>query len=137
MAFRAAPLSLSRIVPRVTKGRVTPFIPRERPKMPRHAIHGYLRLLRPTPCTDAGAALALLLSGGTRVRHWQSTRRLWPDTKRLQLPLRLQETSASEPRCRRQFASITLLFVTGSANKIPSRFIKHSGYWPSRDLLRK
>ena len=38
-------------------------------------------------CTDAGAALAPLLSGGTRVCHWQSARRLWPDTKRLQLPL--------------------------------------------------
>ena len=37
--------------------------------------------------TDAGAALAPLLSGGTRVRHWQSARRLQPDTRRLQLPL--------------------------------------------------
>ena len=37
--------------------------------------------------TDASAALAPLLSGGTRVRHWQSARRLWPDTRRLQLPL--------------------------------------------------
>ena len=32
-------------------------------------------------------ALAPLLSGGTRVRHWQSARRLWPDTRRQQLPL--------------------------------------------------
>ena len=38
-------------------------------------------------CTDPGAALALLLSGRTRVRHWQSSRRLWPDTRRLQHPL--------------------------------------------------
>ena len=37
--------------------------------------------------TDAGAAVALLLSGGTTVCHWQSARRLWPDTRRLQLPL--------------------------------------------------
>ena len=37
--------------------------------------------------TDAGAALAPLLSGGTRVRLWQSARRLWPDTRSLQLPL--------------------------------------------------
>ena len=36
--------------------------------------------------TDARAALAPL-SGGTRVSHWQSARRLWPDTRRLQLPL--------------------------------------------------
>ena len=38
-------------------------------------------------CTDAGAALAPLLSRGTRVHHWQSALRLWPDTRRLQLPL--------------------------------------------------
>ena len=38
-------------------------------------------------CTDAGAALAPLLSGGTRVRHCrQSTWRLWLDTRRLPLP---------------------------------------------------
>ena len=36
---------------------------------------------------DARAALAPQLSGGTRVCHWQSSRRLWPDTRRLQLPL--------------------------------------------------
>ena len=36
--------------------------------------------------TDAGAVLAPLLSGRTRVRHWQSARRLWPDTRGLQLP---------------------------------------------------
>ena len=53
--------------------------------MPTHAIAGYLRLPRPIP--DAGAALALLLSGGTRVRHWKSAQRLWPDTRKLQLPL--------------------------------------------------
>ena len=43
-------------------------------------------------CTDAGAALAPLLSERTRVRHWQSARNLWPDTRRLQLPL--------DDRCR-------------------------------------
>ena len=37
--------------------------------------------------TDARAALAPQLSGGTGVHHWQSARRLWPDTRRLQLPL--------------------------------------------------
>ena len=37
--------------------------------------------------TDAGAAFAPLFSGGARVRHCQSARRLWPDTRRLQLPL--------------------------------------------------
>ena len=34
-------------------------------------------------CTDAGAALTLLLKGG----RWQSARRLWPNTWRLQLLL--------------------------------------------------
>ena len=34
-----------------------------------------------------GAALALLLNGRTRVHHWQSAQRLWPNTWRLQLPL--------------------------------------------------
>ena len=38
-------------------------------------------------CADSRAALAPQLSGRTRVRHWQSSRRLWPDTRRLQLPL--------------------------------------------------
>ena len=88
MAFRAAPLSSGRKVPRVTIGRVTPFIRCERP----NANTRYCRLFKANTaytsgCTDAGAALAPLLSGGTRVRHWKSARRLWPDTKRLQLPL--------------------------------------------------
>ena len=88
MAFRAAPLSSGRIVPRVTIGRVTPLIPPERP----NANTLYCQLFKATTaytsaCTGAGAALALLLSGVTRVRHWQSPRRLWPDTRRLQLPL--------------------------------------------------
>ena len=48
--FRAAPLYLGLIVPRVTLGRVTPFIPRERPNV-KHSIAGYLRLSRPTPAT--------------------------------------------------------------------------------------
>ena len=52
----------------------------------------YCRLFNATmaytsACTDARAALASQLSWGTRVRHWQSARRLWPDTRRLQLPL--------------------------------------------------
>ena len=72
---RAAPLYSGRIVPRVTIRRVTPFIPRERPNVIKHAIAGYLRLPRPTPAHalfNAGAALALLLSESTRVCHWQS-----------------------------------------------------------------
>ena len=65
----------------------TPFIPRDRPDVKR-----YCRLFKATPAyisasTDAGGALAPLLRGGTRVRRWQSARRLWPDTRRLQLPL--------------------------------------------------
>ena len=44
MAYHAAPLSLGRIVLRVTIGRVTLFIPRERPNVIKHAIAGYLRL---------------------------------------------------------------------------------------------
>ena len=83
VAFCTTPLSSGRIVPRVTIARVTLFIPRERPNV-QHSIVGFSRLPQPTP---AGAALALLLSGGTRVCHWQSARRLWPDMRRLQLPL--------------------------------------------------
>ena len=56
-----------------------------------NANTSYCRLFKATTAytnarTDAGTALALLLSGGTGVHHWQSTRRLWPDTRRLQLP---------------------------------------------------
>ena len=85
---RTAPLSSGWIVPRVTLGRVTSFIPRERP----NANTRYYRLFKATTaynsaCTDVGAALAPLLSRGTRVCHWQSTRRVWPDTRRPQLPL--------------------------------------------------
>ena len=50
----------------------------------------YCRLFKASmacACTDARAALAPPLSGGTRVRHWQSARRLWPDTRWLRLPL--------------------------------------------------
>ena len=87
MAFRAALLSSGRIIPRVTIGRITPFIPRDRP----NANTRYCRLFKVTTaytstCTDAGVALAPLLSGGARIRHWQSARRLLPDTRRLQLP---------------------------------------------------
>ena len=53
----------------------------------KHAIAVYKATTAYTNAsTDAGAALASLLSGGTRVWHWQSAQRLWPDTKRLQLP---------------------------------------------------
>ena len=88
MAFRVAPLSSRRIVPRVTIGRVTPSISRERP----NDNTRYRRLFKATmaytsACTDAGAALAPLLSGGTSVCHSQSARRLCSDTRRLQLPL--------------------------------------------------
>ena len=48
MAFCIATLSSGRIVPRVTIGRVTPFIPHERPNV-KHSFAGYLRLPRPTP----------------------------------------------------------------------------------------
>ena len=76
--FRAAPLSSGRIVPRVTMGKVTPFIPRERP----NANTCYFRLFKATTaytstCTDAGAVLAPLLSRGTRVCHWQSLFQLY------------------------------------------------------------
>ena len=74
--------------PPSNRGRVTPFISSGKPD----ANTRYCRLFKATSaytsaCTDAGAALAPLLSGGTRVRHWQSAQRLWPDTRRLQLPL--------------------------------------------------
>ena len=82
VAFHAVPLSSGQIITRVTIGRVSPFIPRERP----NANTRYCRLFKATTaytsaCTDAA------LSGGTRVRHWQSAQRLWPNTRRLQLPL--------------------------------------------------
>ena len=44
--FCTAPLCSGRIVPRVTIGRGTPFIPRERHNV-KHSIAGYLRLPRP------------------------------------------------------------------------------------------
>ena len=52
------------MVPRVTIGRVTPFIPGERPNVKQTR---YCRLFKATTaytsaCTDAGAALAMLLS---------------------------------------------------------------------------
>ena len=76
MAFHADLLSSGRIVPRATIERVTPFIPHEKP----NANTRYCWLFK-------AAALAPLLSGGTRISHWRSARRLWPDTRRLQLPL--------------------------------------------------
>ena len=48
MALRTAQLSSRRIVSRVTIGRVTPFIPGEKPNV-KHSISGYLRLPWPTP----------------------------------------------------------------------------------------
>ena len=64
MAIRSALLPLGQIIPRVTIGRVTPCIPRERPD----ANTCYCRLFKATTaytsaCTDAGAALAPLLIG--------------------------------------------------------------------------
>ena len=57
MAFRAAPISSGRIVPRVTIGRLTPFIPRGR----LNTIAGYLRLPQPIQAP----ALMRLLQGTT------------------------------------------------------------------------
>ena len=88
MAFRAAPLSSGRIVPRVTIGKATQFIAGERPNA--NTCYGWLfkaTTAYTSACTDAGAALAPLLRKRTRVCHWQSARRLWPDTRRVQLPL--------------------------------------------------
>ena len=88
MASLAAPLSSGRIIPIFYNRKVTPFIHRERP----NANTRYCQLLKATTaytsaCTDVGTALAPLLREGTRVRHLQSAQRLWPDTRRLQLPL--------------------------------------------------
>ena len=65
MAFRAARLSSVRIVPRVTIGRVTSFIPRDRPNV---IIHDIAALFKATKAynsasTDARAVLAPQLSG--------------------------------------------------------------------------
>ena len=108
VAFRTARPSSGRIVPRATITRVTPFIPRERP----NGEH-YCRLFKTTTayasvCTDAGAALAPLLSGGTRVRHWQSARRLWPDTRRLQRPLNFCCRLCRTMPCRQNRSLLTL-----------------------------
>ena len=62
---------------------VTPFIPRETPDV-KHAIAGYLRLPRPT---SAPALMRRNQGTPLEIRHWKSARRLWPDTRRLQLPL--------------------------------------------------
>ena len=72
VAFRAAPLSSGRIVPRVTIGRVTPFIP----SWETYCQTRYYQLFKATTaytstCIDARAALTPQLSGSTRVRHWQ------------------------------------------------------------------
>ena len=48
VAFHIAPLSSSQIDPRVTIGKVTPFIPRKRSSF-KHSIAGYLMLPQPTP----------------------------------------------------------------------------------------
>ena len=47
-------------------------------------------------CTDAGAALAPLLSGGNRLPRWQSTTILYPATCRLQLPQ--HATDGTDPK---------------------------------------
>ena len=89
LAFRTAPLSSGRIIPRETTGRVTPFIPCVRDLMSSNTLLPIILGFNAytSASTDAGAALAPLLSGSTRVHHWQSARRLWPDTRRLQLLL--------------------------------------------------
>ena len=48
LKLRGISLSSGLIVPRVTIGRETPFIPRERPNV-KHFIAAYLRLPQPTP----------------------------------------------------------------------------------------
>ena len=76
LKLRGISLSAGRRVPRVTIGRETPFIPRERPNV-KHFIAGYLRLPQPTPAPALMQdALVPLLSGGTRVRYWQSAQGL-------------------------------------------------------------
>ena len=47
VAFRTAPLSSGRIVPRGTIGIVTPLIPQERLNV-KHSVAGFLRLPLPT-----------------------------------------------------------------------------------------
>ena len=112
MAFRVAPLSSGRIFPRTTTRRATPFIPRARPS----ANTRYRRLFKATSayttaCTDAGAALAPLLSGGTRVCQWQSAQRIWPDTRRMQLPL---------DDCYRQVLPYNAVHSIQQAEQIPN-----------------
>ena len=74
MAFRTAPLSLGRIVPRGAIARETPFIPRERPNIKHTLLFGATTTYT-SACTEAGASLAWLLSGEARVRYWQSAQR--------------------------------------------------------------
>ena len=65
---------------------VTPFIPLERPNV-KHTMVGLFKATTAytSASADARAALATQLSGETRVRHWQTARKLCPDTRRLQL----------------------------------------------------
>ena len=87
--------------------------PCERPNVIKHAIAS----------TDAGAALAPLLSGGTRVYHsGQSARRLWPDTRRLQLLL--------DDCCR-----LVLLHKAVKAFNRRNRFLMTLSGWGRKILL--
>ena len=111
LAFRTAPLSSGRIIPRETAGRVT----------------RYCRLFKASTAytsasTDAGAALAPLLSRGTRVHHWQSARRLWPDTRRLQLLL--------DDCCR-----LVLLYKAVTAFNRRNRYLMTLSGWGRKILL--
>ena len=69
---------LGRIVSIVTKGKVTPFFPREKPNV-KHSIAGYLRLPRPTPASALmrllGTPLAICPSIMTRYEDAASS--LW------------------------------------------------------------
>ena len=55
-----------------------------------HGQHQYLHCsdtALAVPVLLLGAVLAPLLNGGARVQRWQSARRLWPDTWRMEFPL--------------------------------------------------
>ena len=85
MAFRAAPLSSGRIVPRVTIGRVTPFIPRERPNVIKHS---YFWLFKATTGLHQRMHwCGCCICSAVELRNQGMPRRLRPNTRRLQLPL--------------------------------------------------
>ena len=65
---------------------VTPFIPHERPNV-KQAITGYLRLPQPTSAPALMRVLHWLRCWAEEPGYDTSAQRLWPDTRRLQLPL--------------------------------------------------